>query len=123
MYFFIILFILLAAIVIHIIAEYKKKAIRTGEAELSLTAKNILPTSRTCKLSAFFTFVAVVLTGILLAAERGSGNWSVLSLSSSQWAEIHLAIVLIFAALFGLHVYIHWKWIKNIFGSKDKLAA
>lgn len=123
MYFFIILFILLAAIVIHVIAEYKKKAIRTGEAKLSLTARNILPTSRTCKISAMFTFIAVILTGMLLATEGGSGNWSVLSLSSSQWAEIHLAIVLVFAALFGFHVYIHWEWIKHIFSGKDKQTA
>lgn len=123
MYFFIILFILIAAIVVHIIAEYKKKAIRTGEAYLSLTAKNILPTSRTCKISAILTFIAVILTGILLAAEGGSGNWSVLSLSSSQWAEIHLAIVLVFAALFAFHVYVHWKWIKHLFSGKDKQTA
>lgn len=123
MYFFIILFILFAAIVVHVLAEYKKKAIRTGEAELSLTARNILPTSRTCKVSAMFTFFAVILTGILLAAEGSSGNWRVLSLSSSQWAEIHLAIVLVFAALFGFHVYVHWKWIKHLFSGKDKQTA
>lgn len=123
MYFFIILFLLLSAIVIHIIAEYKKKAIRTGEADLSLTAKNILPTSRTCKVSAILTFFAVILTGILLAVEGGSGNWRLLSLSSSQWAEIHLAIVLVFAALFSFHVYVHWKWIKHLFGGKDKQTA
>jgi hypothetical protein len=117
MYFFIVLFLLLAAIVIHIIAEYKKKAIRTGEADLSLTARNILPTSRTCKVSSLVTFIAIILTGILLAAEGGRGDWNILSISSSQWADIHLTIVILFVILFGLHVYIHWKWIKHIFSS------
>lgn len=120
MYFLIIFTILIAAIIIHVISEFKKKAVLTGEANLSLTAKNILPASKTCKICSLITFIAMVLTGSIMLYEGIGTGWSLLSLGEIQWRNIHLLISVLFIILFGLHIYVHWNWIKHMFDNKFK---
>ncbi|KXK48511.1 MAG: hypothetical protein UZ05_CHB002002061 [Chlorobi bacterium OLB5] len=113
MYFLLIFIILITALAIHIISEFKKKAELSGEADLSITAKNILPASRKCKECAVITLTILIITGILMLIEGPGTNWSFLNLSENSWKNIHLLFLVIFLASFGLHLYIHWSWLKN----------
>ncbi len=36
-------------------------------------------------------------------------------LTRSQWGEIHFVFAQILCLLVILHIYLHWKWIKNVF--------
>ena len=118
MYFLFIFLILITAIIIHAVSQFKKKAELSGESELSITAKNILPASKTCKYCSFFTFIGMFITGIILLVEGTDGNWSLLQLSEVQWMNLHLTLTVIFILFFGLHLYIHSHWLKNIFNRK-----
>lgn len=113
MYFLLIFIILITALAIHIISEFKKKAELTGEANLSITAKNILPASRKCKECAVITLSILIITGFLMLIEGPGTNWSFLNLSENSWKNIHLLFLVIFLVSFGLHLYIHWSWLKN----------
>lgn len=113
MYFLLIFIILIAALAIHVISEFKKKADLTGEANLSITAKNILPASRKCKECAAITLSILIITGLIMLIEGPGTNWSLLNLSESSWKNIHMLFLVIFLASFGLHVFIHWSWLKN----------
>lgn len=122
-YFFLIAFFIFY-ISCQIIAEYKLKAIKTGEADLSLIEKNILPACRSCKFCAVTTFFILLFSGIiLLFAPAGQipfvTEWNALSLTKQDWQIIHFVISIVFILTFGFHIYIHWKWassfIKGIF--------
>lgn len=115
MYFLLVFGILTLSLIIHLIYEYKKKAVLTGEANLSLTEKNIMPFARVCKVCSLFTFAAMTITGIFILIGDTQSNWNLLSLSGTAWKQIHFIISLIFIILFGLHLYIHWSWIKEYF--------
>ena len=121
MYFLFIFLILVTAIIIHAVSQFKKKAELTGEADLSITAKNILPASRTCKYCSLVTFTGMFLTGIIMLIEGTDGNWSLLQLSDVQWKNLHLTLTVVFIIFFGLHLYIHSHWLKNIFSVKHNL--
>lgn len=114
MYFIIIFTILIIATVIHVVSQFKKKAELCGEAKLSITAKNILPASRTCKICSIGTFAGMIITGIVMLIENSTGNdWSLLSLGEGQWKEIHLLLTAVFVIVFALHLYTHGYWLKK----------
>jgi len=123
MYFLLIFLILLIAIVVHVVSEFRKKAELTGEAELSLTARNILPASRTCKICSLVTLTGLLLTGLLMLFEGSGTNWSLLQLSESQWKNIHLGLLSVFIVTFGLHLYTHSNWLKNILRKKKHISV
>ncbi|HRE10352.1 MAG TPA: DUF4405 domain-containing protein [Ignavibacteria bacterium] len=114
--------ILLIAIVVHVVSEFRKKAELTGEAELSLTARNILPASRTCKICSLVTLTGLLLTGLLMLFEGSGTNWSLLQLSESQWKNIHLGLLSVFIVTFGLHLYTHSNWLKNMLRKKKHIS-
>ena len=118
MYFLIIFIILLLATVIHVVYQFKKKAELTGEAKLSITAKNILPASRTCKICAIGTFIGMIVTGLIMLIEGSGNNWNLFQLSEGQWKEIHLILTVLFVLVFALHLYTHGYWLKRIFNKK-----
>ncbi len=122
MYFLLIFLILLIAIVVHVVSEFRKKAELTGEAELSLTARNILPASRTCKICSLVTLTGLLLTGLLMLFEGSGTNWSLLQLSESQWKNIHLGLLSVFIVTFGLHLYTHSNWLKNMLRKKKHIS-
>lgn len=122
MYFLFIFLILITAIIIHAVSQFKKKAELTGEADLSITAKNILPASRTCKYCSLITFTGMFLTGVIMMIEGTEGNWSLLQLSDVQWKNLHLTLTVIFILFFGLHLYIHSHWLRNVFSRKNNLV-
>ncbi|GEM_PF-1929598 len=123
MYFLLIFLILLIAIVVHVVSEFRKKAELTGEAELSLTARNILPASRTCKICSLVTLTGLLLTGLLMLFEGSGTNWSLLQLSESQWKNIHLGLLSVFIVTFGLHLYTHSNWLKNMLRKKKHISV
>lgn len=118
MYFLFIFLILITAITIHAVSQFKKKAELTGEADLSITAKNILPASRTCKYCSLITFTGMFITGLIMIIEGTDGNWSLMQLSEVQWKNLHLTLTVIFVLFFGLHLYTHSHWLKNVFSRK-----
>ncbi len=118
MYFLIIFLILLIATVIHVVSQFKKKAELSGEANLSITAKNILPASRTCKICAIGTFAGMIITGLVMLFEGRGNDWSLLKLSEGQWIEIHLILIALFVLVFSLHLYTHSYWLRRIFNKK-----
>lgn len=123
MYFLLIFLILIIAIIVHVVSEFRKKAELTGEAKLSITARNILPASRTCKICSYITFIGFVATGLLMLAEGSGTNWSLLEITESQWKNIHLGLISIFIVTFGLHLYTHSNWLKDIFSKNRRISA
>ncbi|MEO8514408.1 MAG: DUF4405 domain-containing protein [Ignavibacteria bacterium] len=115
MYFLFIFVIIITATVIHVVSQFKKKAELTGEAKLSITAKNILPASRTCKICAIGTFIGMVITGLIMLIEGNTfgKDWNLLQLSEGEWIEIHLILTALFVVVFGLHLYTHSYWLKK----------
>ena len=111
--------ILITAITIHSVSQFKKKAELTGEANLSITAKNILPASRTCKYCSFITFAGMFITGMIMLVEGTGGDWTLLQMSEVQWKNLHLTLTVIFILFFGLHLYTHSYWLKNIFTKRN----
>lgn len=121
MYFLFIFLILITAITIHVVSQFKKKAELTGEADLSITARNILPASRTCKYCSMITFAGMLVTGFIMLLEGSDSSWSLLQLSETQWKNLHLVLTAVFVLFFGLHLYTHSHWLKNIFSRKHDL--
>lgn len=113
MYFFLLFIILLTAVVIHVVSEFRKKAVLSGESELSITAKNILPASKTCKICSAITFLAMIFTGGLMLAEGQETGWYMLNINEKIWKDIHIIAAVIFFISFSLHLYIHQGWIKH----------
>lgn len=113
MYFFLLFAILIVAIIIHAVSEFRKKAIRSGEFELSITAHNILPASKICKICSIATFILMLTTGVLMLAENSNSNWNILSMSDKTWKELHVIISVSFFLIFSLHLYTHSGWIKH----------
>lgn len=113
MYFFLLFAILIVAITVHAVSEFRKKADKSGETELSITAKNILPASRICKICSAITFTFMLLTGILMLAQSSYDSWDLLNISSSVWKEFHITISIILFLIFALHLYTHAGWIKH----------
>ncbi len=122
MYFLFIFLILIMAITIHAVTQFKMKAELTGEAYLSITAKNILPASRTCKYCSFVTFAGMFITGLIMIIEGSNANWSLLQMSEAQWKNLYLTLTVIFVLFFGLHLYTHSHWLKNFFSRKHNLV-
>ena len=120
MYFLVLFLILFIAIIVHAVSEFRKKAELTGEANLSITAKNILPASRTCKICSLITLLGVIATGQILFFEGSGSGWSLLQMNETQWKNIHLILFSVFITVFGLHLYTHSKWLKHIFTGKAK---
>lgn len=122
MYFLFIFLILITAIIIHAVSQFKKKAELTGEADLSITAKNILPASRTCKVCSIITFAGMFVTGLIMLFEGAGEDWTLLQLSEVQWKNLHLTLTVIFVLFFGLHLYTHSHWLKNVFSRRHNLV-
>jgi len=121
MYFFLVLVVIILVTVNYYVSEYKKKAIEAGEADLSLTEKNILPFCRTCKICAGISFFLMLSTGILLIlipALTGNTNWNFMDMDKGFWLDIHFFIVVIFVLSFSFHTYIHWNWFKAVLSRK-----
>ncbi|MFL1877339.1 DUF4405 domain-containing protein, partial [Hansschlegelia beijingensis] len=121
MYFFLVLVVIILVTVNYYVSEYKKRAISAGEADLSLTEKNILPFCRTCKICAGASFILMLVSGIMLIlvpALTGNANWSFLIFDKGKWIDVHLFLVLIFFLSFSFHTYIHWNWFKTAFSRK-----
>lgn len=109
----------------HVVSEYKLKAVKAGEADLSILDKNKFFMCRTCKICAVLAFIVMILTGILLLfAPPGEiaylTNWNLLNLSKQSWTTIHLVMVVLFIITFSFHVYIHWsafiRGLRKLFG-------
>lgn len=121
MYFFLVLVVIILITLNYYVSQYKLKAIRAGESELSLTDKNVLPFCRTCKICSGLSFLLMIVTGfmiITIPAAENSSNWIFLTLTKAQWLRIHFSIGVIFILSFAFHTYIHWNWFKAVFGKR-----
>lgn len=121
MYFFLVLVVIMLVTVNYYVSEYKKKAINSGEADLSLTEKNILPFCRTCKYCAAGSLIFMIISGfllILVPAVTGNANWSFLIFDKGKWINVHLFLVVVFLLSFSFHTYIHWNWFRAAFSRK-----
>ena len=126
MYFLLVILIILLVMISLIISQYKSKAIKSGEAGLSLTEKNILPfcsVSRYCSIISFFLMVASGVILILAPVQTASGEWKLFDLTFSNWSNLHFLIGVIFILSFAFHSYIHWNWIKELFASRPNIAG
>ncbi len=123
MYFFLVLVVIMLITVNYYVSEYKKKAIKAGESELSLTDKNILPFCRTCKICSGLSFLLMVITGVILIIAplaTGATEWIFLDITRGDWKVFHLFVALLFVASFAFHTYIHWNWFKAAFTRRFK---
>jgi len=127
MFYFLIAAFLLFYLTCHIISEFKIKAIKAGEADLSLLEKNKFFMCRTCKMCAITAFFVMLMTGfLLLFAPPGEiayiTSWDLLGLTKEGWKAIHVIISVLFIVTFTFHIYIHWgaalSGLKRLFGKK-----
>jgi len=121
MYFFLVLVVIILVTLNYYVSKYKQKAIKSGESELSLIDKNVLPFCRTCKICSGLSFLLMLVTGLLMIiapASENTSNWIFLSVTKVQWLRIHFSIGVIFLLSFAFHTYIHWNWFKAIFGKR-----
>ena len=74
---------------------------------------------------AFFTFLISALSGIVLWQVLPSGNGFqggrdlltgqyFLGLTRHEWIDIHNISSLVFLIIVGIHLVLHWNWIRNI---------
>jgi hypothetical protein len=123
MYFGLIITIILLVMISLAVSQYKEKAISSGEADISLTGKNILPFCRTCKYSSFTSFVIMVITGFILilsTTQSGDAWWTLSDVEIKNLTTFHFIVGIIFVLSFAFHTYIHWNWIKALFGNKPR---
>ena len=125
MFYFLLGAFLLFYLTCHVVSEYRLKAVKAGEADLTLLDKNKFFMCRTCKLCALSAFIVMILTGlVLLLAPPGEiayvTNWDLLDLSKQGWRTVHVIVAVLFLVTFGFHVYIHWnsavRGIKKLLG-------
>jgi hypothetical protein len=66
------------------------------------------------------TFIPSLVSGLVLylvlpeGGGRGSGWVTYLGISRNQWTMIHNNTSLVFAALLIIHLFLHWKFFRNI---------
>ena len=113
MFYFLLGAFLLFYLTCHVVSEYKLKAVKAGEADLSILDKNKFFMCRTCKFCAISAFIVMILTGIiLLFAPPGEvayvTNWNLLNLSQQNWLTIHIIVTVLFVITFSFHLYGHW---------------
>ena len=69
-------------------------------------------------LSALLGFIITALTGVILwlviPHGRGSDYLTFVSISRAAWIDIHQWVGLGTLASLGIHIAIHWKWIKSV---------
>ena len=77
-------------------------------------------------ISAFIGFIFVVSTGVLDAlrttAYEVANLYKYFGMSRHEWGDIHFYITLIFLVILSIHLFLHWKFIRNIFRGKIKNA-
>lgn len=126
MYFSFIIFVILLIIITIMITNYKNKAVKSGEANLSLMEKNILPFCTTCKYSSLVSFILIIASGVILVLAPGSsenGQWSLFNLSLKNWTVFHCTVITVFILSFAFHTYIHWGWVKSMVEGRLKAAG
>ena len=68
----------------------------------------------------FVVGALVVSTGVILkwVLPPGTGRlgWSLLGLERHDWGNVHFVLALVLTGLVGLHVVLHWGWIRGAFG-------
>lgn len=123
MYFGLIITIILLVMISLAVSQYKAKAIKSGEADLSLTERNILPMCRSVKYCSFASFFIMVVSGIILIFETtqsGDAWWTLTDVEIKKLTTFHFIVGIIFILSFAFHTYIHWNWIKALFGNKPR---
>lgn len=76
-------------------------------------------------ISAFIGFIFVVSTGVLMRyvlPPRSGQSIQIFGMSRHEWGNIHFYITLIFLVILSIHLFLHWKFIRNIFRGKIKNA-
>lgn len=77
-------------------------------------------------ITAFISFIFVVSTGVLMRYVLPAGSGSsveLLGMSRHEWGDIHFYITFIFLAILSFHLFLHWRFIRNIFRGKVKEAG
>lgn len=77
-------------------------------------------------ISAFISFVFVVSTGVLMRyvlPPRSGQSMEIFGMSRHEWGNIHFYITFIFLAILSIHLFLHWKFIRNIFRGRIKEAS
>lgn len=75
---------------------------------------------------AFVAFIFVVSTGILMRyvlPPRSGRTIEILGLSRHEWGDIHFYITSIFLTILSIHLFLHWRFIKNLFQGRVKEAG
>lgn len=72
---------------------------------------------------AFIGFIFVVSTGVLMryVLPPGSGRFvEIFGMNRHEWGDIHFYITFLFLVVLSVHLFLHWKFIRNIFQGKLK---
>jgi hypothetical protein len=73
--------------------------------------------------TAFFGFVALTTTGVLLRyiLPPGSGRFSTIwGLDRHQWGAIHFWIAVAFFSILAVHLALHWRWVRNVMTGRPR---
>lgn len=79
----------------------------------------------TIDIAAFLAFVFLISTGFLIywILPAGSGKLAIWGMTRHDWGNIHFGIAVVFLTLIGVHIVLHWNWIKSMIeGKKNKIT-
>ena len=75
---------------------------------------------------AFVSFVFAVSTGVLMRyvlPPRSGQAIEIFGLSRHEWGDIHFYITSTFLAILSIHLFLHWRFIQNLFQGQVKEAG
>ena len=74
-------------------------------------------------IAVFINFIFVVSTGVLMRyvlPPRSGQSIEILGMSRHEWGDLHFYITLIFLIILSVHLFLHWKFFRNLFiGNTD----
>ena len=62
---------------------------------------------------AFFSFLVVAITGIILWLAIQFGQEAPLGIVWYTWSNVHTCFAVLFTALLGVHLALHWSYFKS----------
>lgn len=77
-------------------------------------------------LTSFLAFLGLIMTGLVLfiALPHGSGKAVIWGMTRHEWGDVHFWLAVGFVVLMGIHLVLHWNWVKCMFQTRllDKMG-
>ena len=63
----------------------------------------------------FLSLILLTMTGIVMyfVLPHGSKDKEWLGLTRHEWGDVHFWVAILFVVIIGVHLVLHWKWIRH----------